>query len=68
MNHRNTPRSDQSCCDGLSLLRDLTAVRLRALVETTSESVPMNPATRARMETLRSFLKEIDTIKAGTTC
>ena len=65
MNHRSTPRSDQNCCDGLSLLRDLTAVRLRALVETTQDGVPMNPATRARMETLRSVLKEIDAIKAS---
>ena len=65
MNHRSTPRKDMSCCDGLSLLRDLTAVRLRVLVETTTEGAPLCPATRARMETLRSFLKEIDDIKGS---
>ena len=64
MNHRNTPRRDRTCCDGLSMLRDLTAVRLRALVETVDDMDKVCPATRARMETLRSFLKEIDDIKA----
>ena len=63
MKHRNTPRRDQNCCDNLDLLRDLTAVRLRALVETTTEGVPVNPATRARMETMRSFLLEIDKLR-----
>ena len=46
------------------MLRDLTAVRLRALVETVDDMDKVCPATRARMETLRSFLKEIDDIKA----
>ena len=61
MKHRETPRRDQNCCDNLDLLRDLTAVRLRALVETQTEN--MCPATRARMETLRSFLLEIDKLR-----
>ena len=65
MKHRDTPRSDKNCCDGLNLLRELTAVRLRALVETTTDGVPICPATRARMEVLRSVLKEIDNIKAS---
>ena len=65
MNHRSTPRRDQSCCDGLSMLRDLTSVRLRALVESVDDMSKVCPATRARMETLRSFLKEIDDIKAS---
>ena len=47
------------------MLRDLTAVRLRALVESVDDMNQVCPATRARMETLRSFLKEIDDIKAS---
>ena len=49
----------KKCCEDLDLLRDLLQLRIRVLVNGVDVKI-MNPCTRARLETLRSVLKEVE--------
>ena len=49
----------KKCCEDLDLLRDLLQLRIRVLTHDIDAST-MNAITRARLETLRSVLKEVD--------
>lgn len=66
MKHRDRPRKDKDCCEALEHLRELFALRLRAMAEPMmGKEIPMNEITRARFETLRSVLAEIDKARAN---